>query len=204
MCSGVARTRTAKWRRDVPMKRTIPLFCLLALLAASNPAAAAPPQKAADGPGVKLLSDLLLLIDRTAQGKIDVGAANAGVVALARDLKAARDAKSVDPLFAVRYSRLLSAVRQALLTDPEMLYWPMYRYSMVDFIEERTGQMPDWGRLLFVVGDHGGSGVGLATLVEAVTSEIVSLHIHLETLERRPAVLQTYLERLKSEATPEK
>ena len=96
----------------------------------------------------------------------------------------------------------MSAVRQALIADPEVLFWPMYRYKMVDFIEERTGRMPEWDKLLSVVSDHGGSGVGLAVLVEAVMSEIVSLHIHLETLERRPAVLQGYLERMQKTREP--
>jgi len=70
------------------------------------------------------------------------------------------------PAFRVRYARLLSALRQGLLADPGLLYWPMYRASMMDFIEERTGRPPDWSKLAFVVGDHGGSGVGLAVLVE--------------------------------------
>ncbi len=42
--------------------------------------------------------------------------------------------------------------------------------------------------------DHGGSGVGLAMLAEAIMSEVVSLHIHLEPLDRRQAILQGYLE----------
>jgi hypothetical protein len=54
----------------------------------------------------------------------------------------------VDDLFALRFGRLLSAVRQAVLTDPEVLYWPMYRHTMMDFIEERTGRVPDWKEVL--------------------------------------------------------
>jgi hypothetical protein len=184
------------------MRNKVLSLWILILLAAPSLTLAAPAQKAEAEVGYKLLSDLVLLLDKAGRGTIDTAAISAGVVGLARELGAARDAKRVDPLFAVRYSRLLSAVRQGLLGDPELLYWPMYRFSMIDFIEERTGRMPEWDKLLSVVSDHGGSGVGLAVLVEAVMSEIVSLHIHLETLERRPAILQAYLERTQKARGP--
>jgi len=198
-------TRTATGRTGplfysyvVPINAALILVVIavvLFLFAGWSPAAAAPAQKVETEIGYRLLSDLVLLLDKAGQGTIDTSALNAGVLGLAKDLKTARDAKRVEPLFAVRYSRLLSAVRQGLLTDPELLYWPMYRFSMIDFIEERTGRMPDRDKLLFVVNDHGGSGVGLAMLVEPVMSEIVSLHIHLETLDRRPAILKEYFEK---------
>jgi hypothetical protein len=180
---------------------------LILVLLVGLPARAAageysPDQKPEGGIGYKLLADLVLLLDRAGQGTADTATTHAGLLKLAKELKAAGDAKRVDPLFAVRYSRLLAALRQGLTGDPELLFWPMYRFSMIDFIEERTGRMPDWNKLLFVVNDHGGSGVGLAMLVEAVMSEIVSLHIHLDTLERRPAILQGYLERTKRDLGP--
>jgi hypothetical protein len=71
----------------------------------------------------------------------------------------------------------------------------MYRFPMIDFIEERTGKMPDWDDLLFMVNDHGGSGIGLGALSDAVMSEVVSLHIHLENLDKRPDILKSYLEK---------
>jgi hypothetical protein len=117
------------------------------------------------------------------------------ILLLAGELKSAREAKRVDDLFAIRYSRLLSAVRQAMIRDPEVLYWPMYRFNMIDFIEERTGQMPDWKDLIFMVNDHGGSGVGLGAISDAIMSEVVSLHIHLENLDKRPEILKSYLEK---------
>jgi hypothetical protein len=101
----------------------------------------------------------------------------------------------VDDLFAARFSRLLSAVRQAATRDPEVLYWPMYRYAMADFIEERTGRAPDWKELLFMVNDHGGVGVGLGAIADAVLSEVVTLHLHLENLSRRDGIQQGYLDR---------
>jgi phage tail protein X len=171
-------------------------------LIAANPALAAPTQTPGEGTGYRLLSELVGLVNSAAKGSVDTGAASAGLLKLAKDVKAARDSQSVDAMFAVRYSRLLSALRQGLLADPGLLYWPMYRHAMVDFIEERTGQLPDWNKLLFVVNDHGGSGVGLAMLVEAVMSEVVSLHLHLETLDRRPAILQGYLERAQKAGGP--
>jgi hypothetical protein len=150
-------------------------------------------QQPGDEVGFRLLRDLVAVVDQAARGAADVAATNAGLLTLAQRMSAAAAAKSVDPIFAVRYARLLSALRQGLLADPGMLYWPMYRASMFDFIEERTGRPPDWNKLLFVVGDHGGSGVGLAMLVEPVLSEVVSLHIHLETLDRREALLESYM-----------
>ncbi len=161
-------------------------------------------QAAPSRTGFQLLDRLVALMVRAADpggGPIDIGKET---VLLAKELKAAQAAKQVDDLFAVRYSRLLSAVRQALLMDPEVLYWPMYRYSMADFIEERTGRAPDWKDLLFKVNDHGGAGVGLGTIADAVMSEVVSLHIHLETMARRPDILKGYLERGMNAVAPAK
>ena len=179
------------------MKKTIRLAVLALLgafiLAAPSEAGFAPAP--ADQIGFQLLDRLVVFMVKAAApggGSADIGQ---GIIALAKELKSAREAKRVDELFAVRYSRLLSAVRQAVLMDPEVLYWPMYRYNMVDFIEERTGRIPDWKDLLFIVNDHGGAGVGLGTIADAVMSEVVSLHIHLETLARRPEILRTYMDK---------
>jgi hypothetical protein len=174
------------------MKKVLSLS-MLALLVTAGAALAAEAQKPQAEIGYRLLSDLVILLDQAGKGTIDTAALSGGVIGLAKELKSAREAKRVDALFAARYSRLLSAVRQSVLADPELLYWPMYRFSMVDFIEERSGRMPDRDELLSVVNDHGGSGVGLAMLIDAVMSEVVSLHIYLETLDRRPAILQSYL-----------
>jgi hypothetical protein len=152
-------------------------------------------QAPADQIGFQLLDRLVSNIVRAVApggGSIDL---DQNILLLAKELRSAREAERVDNLFAIRYSRLLTAVRQAMIGDPEVLYWPMYRYNMVDFIEERTGQMPDWDDLLFMVNDHGGSGVGLGIISDAVMSEVVSLHIHLENLSKRPEILKSYLEK---------
>jgi hypothetical protein len=179
------------------MKKTIKLTAMILVLffvvATFGPAE--PAQAAADQTGFQLLDRLVVLLVKAAApggSSADIGQ---GIIALAKDLKSAREAKRVDDLFAIRYSRLLSAVRQAVLMDPEVLYWPMYRYNMVDFIEERTGRIPDWKELLFIVNDHGGAGVGLGVIADAVMSEVVSLHIHLETLAKRPEILKSYMEK---------
>jgi hypothetical protein len=149
----------------------------------------------ADRPGFQLLDRLVVVLVKSVAPGGDSANLDQNILLLAKELKSAREAKRVDDLFAVRYSRLLSAVRQAAIKDPEVLFWPMYRYNMVNFIEERTGQMPDWKDLLFMVNDHGGSGVGLGAISDAVMSEVVSLHIHLENLDRRPEILKGYLEK---------
>jgi hypothetical protein len=164
------------------------LACMLSPRAAAQPRP--DPQV-----GFDLLDRLVSLVVRSAApGGVTVDTGQETVL-LARDLRAAHEVGRVDDLFAVRYGRLLSAVRQAVLMDPEMLYWPMYRYTMVDFIEERTGRIPEWEGLLFIVNDHGGAGVGLGTIADAVISEVVTLHLHLENLSRRAEIKQGYLER---------
>jgi hypothetical protein len=164
---------------------------LAATLAAAGPAqvAATPP------PGFQLLDRLVVLLVKAVApggGGPEIGP---DVVALAKDLKAVREAKLVDDRFAVRYLRLLSAVRQALLMDPEVLYWPMYRSSIFNFIEEQTGRPPDWKDLLSMVNDHGGAGVGLGAIADAVMSEVVSLHLHLENLARLEGIRQGYIDK---------
>ena len=173
------------------------------LFAAAAMSAAQPAQAEASKAGYELLDRLVTLLVKAAApgGTGDIGQE---IVLLAKEAKAAQGAKRVDDLFAVRFSRLLSAVRQALIMDPEVLFWPMYRYEMVDFIEERTGRTPDWKDLLFIVNDHGGAGVGLGVIADAVMSEVVSLHIHLDNLARRPDILKSYLEKGMKAAGPDK
>jgi hypothetical protein len=168
---------------------------LAGVFLAAGPRPAGLAQDAADRTGFQFLDRLVVLMVKAGAPGGGGGDVGQDVVLLAKELKAAHEAKQVDDLFAVRYSRMLSAVRQAVLMDPEVLYWPMYRYNMVDFIEERTGRIPDWKDLLFIVNDHGGAGVGLGMVADAIMSEVVSLHIHLENLGRRPDILKGYLER---------
>jgi hypothetical protein len=156
---------------------------------------ARPAQDPADQTGFQFLDRLVILLVKAVApggGSVDI---DQNILLLAKELKSAREAKRVDDLFAVRYSRLLSAVRQGVLKDTEALYWPMCRFNMIDFIEERTGRMPDWDKLLFVVNDHLGSGVGLAILSDAIMSEVVRLHIHLENMAKRPEILKSYREK---------
>jgi hypothetical protein len=153
------------------------------------------PQTGPDAAGVQLLERLVSCVVKGAAPGGKAAEIGSEIVALAKELKSAQAAKKVDDLFAVRYSRLLSAVRQALLMDPEVLYWPMYRSAMLDFVEERTGKRPEWKDVLFIVNDHGGAGVGLGFIADAVVSEVVSLHIYLETLNKRPDILKSYLDK---------
>jgi hypothetical protein len=182
------------------MKTMKPGFAFVALMIIGAFAAAAPASRvqassAPGGAGFDLLDRLIVAVVKGAAPGGNAGDICADTIELAKELKSARESKKVDDLFAVRYSRLLSAVRQSLLMDPEALYWPMYRFSMMDFIEERTGKMPEWKDVLFIVNDHGGAGIGLGMIADAVISEVVSLHIYLETLDKRPEILKAYLDR---------
>ncbi len=171
------------------------VFGMAAVLILAVSARGSGPQTAREAAGIQLLERLISCV---VQGAAPGGkAADIGpeIIALAKELKAAQAAKTVDDLFAVRYSRLLSAVRQALLMDPEVLYWPMYRSAMLDFVEERTGKRPEWKDVLFIVNDHGGAGVGLGFIADAVMNEVVSLHIYLETAGKRPDILKSYLDK---------
>ena len=168
---------------------------IVALMTLAGYGRAGTGQASADQTGFRLLDRLVIaMVGAVAPGGSSVDL-DQKILLLAKELKSAREAKRVDDLFAIRYSRLLSAVRQAVIRDPEVLYWPMYRFPMIDFIEERTGKMPDWDDLMFMVNDHGGSGIGLGALSDAVMSEVVSLHIHLENLDKRPDILKSYLEK---------
>jgi hypothetical protein len=182
-------------RASITFARIAPAVALLVVFSGWAAAGQESP-KPADPVGFQFLERLVVLVVKSAvPGASSSGDAGRDVVDLARDFKAVREAKRVDELFAVRYTRLLSAVRQGVISDPELLFWPMYRYNMIDFIEERTGRIPAWKDTLFIVNDHGGSGVGLGMLADAIMSEVVSLHIYLETWSKRQDILKSYLDK---------
>ncbi len=136
---------------------------------------------------------VVLMVKSAAPG----GAGDIGqeVVLLAKELKAAHEDNRVDDLFAVRYSRLLSAVgrpfsrpRGPLLADVPLQHG---RISSM----ERTGRIPDWEEIQFIVNDDGGAGVGLGMIADAVMSEVVSLIFTWRLWPKGRKILRGYLER---------
>jgi hypothetical protein len=179
------------------MKRHVKFMGLIAAaaLAVAPLSAASEAPAASSRPGFDLLDRLVVLVVASAAPGGGSGDIGRGVILLAKDLRSAKEAGKIDDLFAVRYSRLLSAVRQAATMDPAGLYWPLYRYALAEFIEGRTGRAPDWKDLEFMVNDHGGAGVGLGAVADAVLSEVVALHLHLENLSRLDGIRQSYLDK---------
>lgn len=168
------------------------LWVLILAPAAVGLASQAP--AAANAAGTKLLERLVVVLVKAVSpgGPGDV---EREVIQMAGDLKAMAEAGTVDDVFAARFSRILSTVRHAVNPDPQPLEWPMMRFLMMDFIEEHTGRMPEWKDVLANIEHHGGPGIGLAMLADAILSEVVSLHIHLKTLSERPSILKSYMEK---------
>jgi hypothetical protein len=117
------------------------------------------------------------------------------IIGLSGQLKTERAAGRVDDVFAARFSRLLSVVRFSVDPKPQPQDWPMTRFLMMDFIEQATGRMPDGKDIQDNVSHHGGPGIGLAMLADAVLSEVVNLHIYLETLPRRQEIVRRYMDK---------
>jgi hypothetical protein len=167
---------------------------ILALGAGSVAGLAAQAPAAADPSGYRLLERLVSILVKAASPGA-TGSPQDEIISLAREVKGVRDAQKVDDVFAARFSRLLSVARFAVNPAPQPSDWPMIRFLMMDFIEQTTGRMPEWKDVLANIEHHGGPGIGLAMLADAILSEVVSLHIHLETLPRRPDLLKDYMEK---------
>ena len=107
-------------RKENEMKKKARLMALIAagLFAAAAMSAAQPAQAEASKAGYELLDRLVTLLVKAAAPGSGSGDIGQEIVLLAKEAKAAQGAKRVDDLFTVRFSRLLSAVRQALLMDP--------------------------------------------------------------------------------------
>jgi len=92
-------------------------------------------------------------------------ATHTALLTLAKKARAAADAKTVDPIFAVRYSRLLSASGRAARGPGPALLADVPRVD--DGLHRGAHRAPaGLEHAALRVGDHGGSGVGLALLVE--------------------------------------
>lgn len=170
------------------------VLLVLALGAGSAAGLAAQAPAASDTSGYRLLERLVSILVKAASPGA-TGSPQDEIISLAREIKGARDAQKVDEIFAARFSRLLSVARFAVNPSPQPSDWQMIRFLMMDFIEQTTGRMPEWKDVLANTEHHGGPGIGLAMLAEAVLSEVVSLHIHLKTLPERSSILKSYMEK---------
>jgi hypothetical protein len=177
------------------------VLLILALGAGSAAGLAGQASTAADPSGFRLLERLVSILVKAASPGAP-GNPQDEIISLAHETKGARDAQKVDDVFAARFSRLLSVARIAVNPAPQPSDWPMIRFLMMDFIEQTTGRMPEWKDVLANIEHHGGPGIGLALLADAILSEVVSLHIHLRTLPERPSILKSYMDKGMAAPTP--
>lgn len=114
---------------------------------------------------------------------------------LIAEAKRARAAELIDAYFFKKYTALLAFIKLGLTADdPEGILWPLMERVAGDYIRSVTGSEPPTS-LKADYAHHG--AVGLASISTAVISEVATLHLYLETKDRRAEVMKHYLQIVK-------
>jgi hypothetical protein len=142
--------------------------------------------------GFALLESLTKEIVTAAKDEISAAQVKDRLNGLITEAKKARSSELIDPYFFKKYAALLAFIKLGLTADePEGILWPLMERVAGDYIRSVTGSEPP-GSLKANYAQHG--AVGLASISSAVISEVTTLHLHLETKERRPEVMKFYLQ----------
>jgi hypothetical protein len=142
--------------------------------------------------GFALLENLTKEVVTAAKNEISAAEVEDRLNGLIAEAKKAHSSELIDPYFFKRYSALLAFIKLGLTADdPEGILWPLIERGAGDYIRSVTGSEPP-GSLKANYAQHG--AVGLASISSAVISEVTTLHLYLETKDRRPEVMKYYLQ----------
>jgi hypothetical protein len=145
--------------------------------------------------GFALLENLTKEIVSAAKNEVSAAPVEDRLNGLIAEAKKARSGELIDAYFFKKYTALLAFIKLGLTADdPEGILWPLMERVAGDYIRSVTGSEPP-GSLKADYAQHG--AVGLASISTAVISEVTSLHLYLETKDRRPEVMKHYLQIVK-------
>jgi len=167
-------------------------FILGAVLLTSFSFGIAVPEEKA---GFALLENLTKEIISAAKSEGSGGPVEDRLNGLIAEAKSARSAELIDAYFFKKYTALLAFIKLGLTADdPEGILWPLIERVAGDYIRSVTGSEPPTS-LKAGYAHHG--AVGLASISTAVISEVATLHLYLETKDRRAEVMKHYLQIVK-------
>lgn len=90
----------------------------------------------------------------------------------------AREAKAIDPVFFVRFNRMLAVTKLVSVPDPGGILAPVIEVVLGAFVEDMTGRSFREGK--------GPEAVNM--VANALAQEIINLQIYLDTLDQRQAL----------------
>jgi len=99
----------------------------------------------------------------------------------------AREAKAIDPVFFLRFNRMLAVTKLVIVPDPGGILAPVIELVLGGFVQDKTGRNFREGK--------GPEAVNM--VADALAQEIINLQIYLDTLDRRQA-LQKKIEEMMS------
>jgi hypothetical protein len=97
-------------------------------------------------------------------------------------LRKAKSEKEIDSVFYRRYKRILEVLKLAITDDREKILSDHIAIVMQNFIYDITGEFKNLESERY--------GIGLIS--EAVSFELLNLHIYLDTKSNRPALVNKY------------
>jgi len=98
----------------------------------------------------------------------------------------AREAKAIDPVFFLRFNRMLAVTKLVIVPDPGGILAPVIEVVLGAFVQDMTGRSFREGK--------GPEAVNM--VANALAQEIINLQIYLDTLDRRQALQKKIDERM--------
>jgi hypothetical protein len=132
---------------------------------------------ALEKPGVDLLDGLVMQFQQMKErGRGGYTALDKSLQDLMAAAKSSCARKKIDPPFFRRYVRILQIIKLAIVTkdyDREGILNPLVQSEINRFVADVSGVEPD------------GKDIGIARLADAISNEIINLHLILDCQERR-------------------
>ncbi|MGB7294636.1 MAG: hypothetical protein WBC70_03535 [Candidatus Aminicenantales bacterium] len=159
---------------------TLGFLALFSLHLAAADSPANPKEKA----GYALL-DLFItgFRDMVTKGSADL---EPTLLRIASELRKAREAGEIDPVFNARLSRILAVTKLVIVPDPGGMLGPVINRELLFFVHDITGE--DF--------EKEGGAAAINQVANAIAEEILNLQIYLDTKDKREALRKTLDERI--------
>ncbi len=156
---------------------------LLAMSLATAAPTASPVDKTVGYALIDAVGQMFHKMAATGTGGADV--INKAVEGFMADAQKAKAQKQVDPVFFVRYARILAIIKIAAAPDPQGILVPMFDDELRRFVREVLGE------------DYKGTGPeAIGQVANALADELVNLHLYLDDIEAKEKLRKAWDEKM--------